>query len=319
MNLPCRICSSDAPHAFYRCREKMFGWGDEFAYFECDGCGCLQIATIPPDLGRFYPANYYSFNVQPVPQSGLKSRLAAIRDLCVATNLLGRFITPLISSRPDLVALARVPARKHARILDVGCGRGFLLSILHRAGFDRVGGIDPYLPGDIQVAPGLCVRKAALGQINEQFDLIILNHVFEHIESGAEMLALCEQHLSPQGTILMRFPVAGSEAWETYRENWLQLDAPRHMFLHTRKSFQLLAARIGLEVKNWICDSDAAQFWASELYQKGIPLIDRSGVMVNPADYFTKAQMKQFIGKSRIVNANGRGDQVSVLLTKKCS
>jgi len=29
--------------------------------------------------------------------------------------------------------------------------------------------------------------------------------------------------------------------------------------------------------------------------------------------------MKQFIGKSRIVNANGRGDQVSVLLTKKCS
>ena len=39
----------------------MFGYRDEFAYFACGQCGCLQIADIPPDMSRYYPANYYSF------------------------------------------------------------------------------------------------------------------------------------------------------------------------------------------------------------------------------------------------------------------
>lgn len=39
----------------------MFGFRDEFDYLECDECGCLQLITIPPDLIKYYPPNYYSY------------------------------------------------------------------------------------------------------------------------------------------------------------------------------------------------------------------------------------------------------------------
>lgn len=42
--------------------EMMFGFGEEFAYFECSKCGCLQISEIPVDISKYYPSDYYSFS-----------------------------------------------------------------------------------------------------------------------------------------------------------------------------------------------------------------------------------------------------------------
>jgi 2-polyprenyl-3-methyl-5-hydroxy-6-metoxy-1,4-benzoquinol methylase len=312
MNHTCQICLSSARHEVYSCREKMFGWGDEFTYFQCSQCGCLQIAATPPDLGRFYPPDYYSYHLQPLPQHGWKSRLAAARDFSKATGtgIRGRLLNLLVPARPDLASLAEVPARKEMRIIDVGCGRGQLLSILHRAGFNHLSGVDPYLSEDIEVLPGLYVRKQSLEQVSGPFDLIILNHVFEHVESGRQMLQTCRQRLSAQGKILLRIPTPESDAWEHYRENWVQLDAPRHLFLHTRASLQLLAEPLGLKIDKWVCDSTDFQYWASEAYRKGDPL---NGA--KPENYFSKAEMKIFAEKAKVANARQRGDQVTAVLS----
>ena len=42
-------------------KEMIFGFRDEFTYFECSKCGCLQIMQIPRNMGKYYPSNYYSF------------------------------------------------------------------------------------------------------------------------------------------------------------------------------------------------------------------------------------------------------------------
>jgi SAM-dependent methyltransferase len=316
MNYTCRICFSIAEHPTYCCREKMFGWADEFAYFQCVDCGCLQIADVPVDLSRFYPPNYYSFHIKPFPQTGWKSRLAGWRDHSAATGfgLFGKWLGRFQPANPDVASLAAVPARRNMRIIDVGCGRGRLLSILHRAGFNHLVGADPFLPEDIEVLPGLQVRKLSLEQIQDKFDLIMLHHVFEHIESGGQMLQACREHLKPQGKILLCFPTADSDAWEQYRENWVQLDAPRHLFLHTRTSFKLLAEKSGLKIEKWVCDSSAFQFWGSELYRKNLPLWDANGIEIKPESHFSKIEMKVFAERARKVNATQRGDQVVVVL-----
>jgi len=36
----------------------------------------------------------------------------------------------------------------------------------------------------------------------------------------------------PGGWCVIRIPTVSSFAWEHYREQWVQLDAPRHFFLH---------------------------------------------------------------------------------------
>lgn len=317
MSFTCKICLNKGSHKIYDCREKMFGWGDEFLYFQCVNCGCLQITVIPSNLARFYPATYNSYHSQLIPQRGWKSRLAALRDFSVATDkgFLGRLINRFMPARVDLTSLACVPLRKKMRILDVGCGSGSLLKFLHRAGFESLAGIDPFLPDDIKISSDLFVRKLSLDQIREQFDLIMFHHVFEHIESGQETLRLCRERLADHGKILLRFPVADSDAWELYRENWVQLDAPRHLFLHTRTSFDLLTKKAGLKIEKWFCDSTSFQFWGSELYQRNEPLFGADGIAATPENNFSKAEMKMFAARAKKTNAYERGDQVVAVLS----
>jgi hypothetical protein len=61
----------------------MIGLGEAFDYLECPVCGSLQIAEIPADLSRYYPADYYSYGRSPAPRAGrgLASGLRRRRDL----------------------------------------------------------------------------------------------------------------------------------------------------------------------------------------------------------------------------------------------
>lgn len=317
MNHTCRICANAAGNGDWLCREKMFGWGDPFTYFLCSQCGCLQIADIPKNQDRYYPPEYYSFRAEFLSRDNLKSRLAATRDRAAATGTgwLGRLLATWVPAREDVASLARVPARPEMRILDVGCGRGNLLRVLRRAGFHHLTGVDPFLAGDMEIEPGLPVRKCELKDVNEQFDLIMLHHVFEHLEFPGQTLADCVRRLAPGGKILLRHPTVESAAWEIYRENWVQLDAPRHFFLHTRKSLELLAERAGLQIEDYRRDSGSFQFWASELYRQGIPLAQGS---VHPQAHFSRAQWRRFSRQARELNAANRGDQcVAVLKAKR--
>jgi SAM-dependent methyltransferase len=316
MNEACRICGNTANQQQFTGSERMFGWGDSFPYFQCGRCGCLQIAAVPDDLARFYPPHYQSFAASPLPQRGLKAKLASTRDFFAATNagLLGRVIGQSRSMPGSLTSLAHVPVRKNMRILDVGCGSGQLLAVLHRAGFKHLAGIDPFVPNDIKVAPGVSVRKISLDRVGEQFDLIMLHHVFEHVPSGLEMLEHCRRRLTPLGKVLLRFPTADSDAWQQYRECWVQLDAPRHLFLHTKASLDLLAKKAGLKIEKWFCDSTDFQFWGSELFRRGRPLFDGQGTPARPSMFFEEDELKAFAEKARMANAAQRGDQVVVIL-----
>ena len=57
----CKICGNSEKNKEFKIREMMFGFRDEFTYFECSKCGCLQIAEIPKNISNYYPLNYYSY------------------------------------------------------------------------------------------------------------------------------------------------------------------------------------------------------------------------------------------------------------------
>ena len=190
MSLVCQICFSCGNHPTYRVRDQQFGWGDEFDYFCCADCGCLQISHVPENLARFYPPNYYSFHAHSAPQHGLKAWLRGKRDFSAATGggVMGRLLNKVKPASANILSMGAIPARKEMRILDVGCGSGGLLSLLHRAGMGRLEGADPYISGDLEFLPGLWVYKRTLDQVSGEFDLIMLHHAFEHVESGLELL-----------------------------------------------------------------------------------------------------------------------------------
>lgn len=96
----------------------------------------------------------------------------------------------------------------------------------------------------------------------------MFHHSFEHISDPLEALETVRSLLAPNGRCLIRVPVV-SWARNEYGANWVQIDAPRHFFLHTEKSMEILAEKVGLEITRVEYDSTEFQFWGSELSKRG--------------------------------------------------
>ena len=111
---------------------------------------------------------------------------------------------------------------------------------------------------------------------------------------------------------MIRIPIASSYAWRTYGVNWVQLDPPRHLFLHTVKSMSFSAEKAGLEVKDVFYDSGTLQFTGSERYSKNIPLMDKSGDTL-----FSEAELANFQRQADKLNKEKQGDQAGFYLYKQ--
>jgi SAM-dependent methyltransferase len=256
----CEICNS-SDGTIHRAREMMFGAGGQFLYRECHDCGCLSLLDVPSDLSRYYPEDYYSM------VHGGTTALRKLRDYIYLSAF-----SPCVNwhERSDLDVMRRCKLRKEHTLLDVGCGAGHLLKDLRELGYSAEG-VDPFVATDIRDRFGIRVYKKHLGEISGTYDLVLFQHSLEHMPLQLEVLRAARRRLLPEGACVVCIPVVGW-AWRQYGINWSQLDAPRHLFLHTLKSFSLIAVKAGFRIERVIYDSDEFQFWASDLYRQGIPL-----------------------------------------------
>lgn len=130
----CKICDNSKNNKEFKIKEMMFGFRDEFTYFECSKCGCLQIAEIPKNISKYYPLNYYSYK-KILNKNFIKEFFKAKRDeyALFKKGFIGEMIykkypNPFF----DLISKARI--NYNSNILDVGCGFGNYLLALNRIG-----------------------------------------------------------------------------------------------------------------------------------------------------------------------------------------
>lgn len=316
----CRICNSTSVDEILEVKEMMFGSGKLYKYEKCSNCGTLQIDTPIHDPELLYPKHYYSFNFS---QNNIKVKLnKLLSNNTVAAELgLGNIVRSLLKRGESKEARSlKGFIKKDSSILDVGCGSGKLLGALYALGFKKIEGIDPFIAQDI-VHPGWKVRKAFITDLDEKvkYDLIMLHHSFEHMENPKEVLQKIKTLLSPKGKCIIRIPVCDSQAYVTYKENWYQIDAPRHVFLHTTKSIQMLCHQTDLQLIETKDDSGMYQFICSEQYKRGISLNAPNSYFKLPfykQSIFTKDEIACFKSKSEELNKAGRGDQRIFVITK---
>ena len=145
----------------------------------------------------------------------------------------------------------------------------------------------------------------------------MLHHCFEHMSNPEDTLRNIYGILKPDGCVLIRIPVASSYAWKTYRTNWVQLDAPRHFFLHTEESIKILARKTGFMITEVVYDSTEFQFWGSEQHRHDIALFEEHSYRNSPRrSIFTKNQIKTFKAEARELNSKREGDQACFYLRK---
>lgn len=315
--MQCRICGDDSEHRTYQVKEMMLGKHDEHTYFQCNHCQCLQIANVPEDIASYYPDNYYSY-ADPAQQSGLKSLLMRQRDQYAVTgkSLLGRLLQ-FASPNDKLAMLRPLDLQKDSKILDIGCGAGHLLHSLKELRFENLLGLDPFNQEDIRYENGLIIEKRDIFSETKTWDVIMFHHSFEHLSDQHGTLQKAWEQLTPGGTVLIRVPTVSSYAWQHYGVNWVQLDAPRHLFLHSVESIKQLAEQHGFTLEKTLYDSFAFQFWGSEQYEQGIDLRSpRSYAENQHTAIFSKQEIKAFAKRSKELNAVNQGDQAAFYLRK---
>lgn len=305
----CRICGEASSIAPWTIPETMYATGESFEYLLCGSCGCLQIASFPADMGRYYASGYYSFAA---PRHSLVERIVRwLRDRQALTGAIP-WGNRLLERWPNvkLSILRKHGLKPESRILDVGCGGGYLLSILWQHGFRNLAGSDPFVESDIEFRPDAWIRKQALEAAGSGWDFILFNHSLEHMPEQVSVLSAARRLLASQGTCIVRIPLVSGEAWTRYGVHWAQIDAPRHFYLHSRKSIEIAARAAGFRIVDEIHDSEEFQFYGSALAARGL-----GHKQADPSAHFSVEEWRSFRQEARRLNLERRGDQAAFVLT----
>lgn len=273
----CRICGEATEHKLYRVKEMFFGTRQEFDYFECNNCQCMQILEIPKNLGDFYGKEYYSFKKPKIHKPQTSERI-------------------------------------ETRILDVGCGAGKWLAEKYEQGHVNLTGCDPFIKEDMFYEPCIHIKKCTIHEMAGTFDLIRLSDSLEHMTDPLEVLLSIERLLDVNGMCLISIPVFPNAAYELFGVDWFEWDAPRHLFLHSAKSMEYLCRRAGLRIERVHYNSQALQFISSLLYQRGIPYVEQGEEAIRNA--FTKKEVDEFVRLTAELNQKGYGDHAVFVVVK---
>lgn len=317
--MSCRICGSTDLGAPVSAREMLHGTRERFDYVECASCGCVQIAAIPDDLGRFYPRDYFSFRSHRDLDHNLVRRWIDPRRVRVSfggRDWLGA-VAEAVSRPFDYVDwVRRAGLGPDARVLDVGCGAGKTLLNMALGGFPEPQGVDPFIDETLTYRCGVTVHRQSLESFvagrEGGFDLVMFHHSLEHLVDPLAALRAARRLLSPRGRILIFVPTAGSFAWEHYGADWCNLDAPRHLHLLTEPAMRILAAGADLAVSEARSVGRLSQFTGSERYRMDIPANDPR----RDRDLFSRAQLAAWRARTDALNGEGRGDQMMFILAR---
>jgi len=319
MGTKCVSCGNSSHYQLHTVKEMMYGLREEFEYCECLDCGCLQIVDIPTTLDKYYPKNYYSFQV--TKRSDLVSRIKSLlgreqkRYSLFRQGVLGKFVH-IKYSYPEGELLRKLGIRKDWNILDVGCGAGSWLFTLRELGFTNLHGVDPFIDSDTG-ENSVKIQKGTIHELRnfQSYNLIRSNHSFEHMPDQYETLIKLRELLAFDGFCMIAMPVKTEAIWDRYGTNWVQIDAPRHLIIHTVASFTNLARRVGFDVVGVFFNSTAFQFWGSEQYMRDIPLKSSRSYSISPRNsIFSRKMIRYYHREAERLNRAGGGDQAIFVL-----
>lgn len=107
-------------------------------------------------------------------------------------------------------------------VLDIGCGTGFVMAALERAGF-AVAGLDMHLEGlrhaRARTRGPLFCESATRVPFSSQFDAVTLLDVIEHTADDVAVLREASGALRPGGALLVTVP-AHQRLWSAVDEAW---------------------------------------------------------------------------------------------------
>lgn len=198
---------------------------DPFRIEVCQNCGIAFTRPSPSELSNYYPSGYYG--------GGSKRFPAFVDHLQRALY------------RRRAAAVEQILGGK-GKVLDIGCGPGFLLREFRAQGWDVQGTeFSEQSAAHARHTLGLPVVVGDIAELKFEpgsFDAVILWHVLEHMIDPQRTIANVARLLRPGGLLLCAVPNFGSLEARLTRDKWFHLDVPRHLHHFTVQALTSLLA-----------------------------------------------------------------------------
>jgi hypothetical protein len=197
---------------------------ESFEIFQCTSCFSTVIVPVPVNLGNYY-LDYHSI---PKGSNWRRAVKACKNRLTVVNRCVG----------------------DSATILDVGAGSGTFV-----AAASEIGHLTFAIEQDKSCREN--IEAFMSGRVVEDLfsyekngfpapDVITLWHVFEHIPDPNDFLAQVSRIFPTTTKLVIEVPNAQSWLFRIMRSKWPHLDAPRHVFLPSKKGIECVAQRNGM-------------------------------------------------------------------------
>lgn len=203
-----------------------------FAVWTCPDCGLGRTLPAPSaaEIAKWYPESYY----------GKEN---------VRFNPVFESLTRLFQRRRAAVIFNRVP---RGPVLDVGCGRGWLLYFLREAGYEPHGlEFSDTAAWHARNRLGLEVLTCDFLEgphQRDRFNAVVFWHVLEHLPKPSETLARTRELLRPGGLVAVAVPNYESLQARLFGRHWFHLDVPRHYFHLGPRTLEALLTRHGFRI-----------------------------------------------------------------------
>lgn len=196
---------------------------EAFKIKKCSSChiGITELPTKNFDPSPYYPKTYYG--------------KVSVRFHPVIEFLIG------LSRWNRARKISSLMKGKTGKVLDIGCGRGHMLSELRKRKWD-VEGIEysekssVFARKVLNLPIKICPDMNYSNYPDNYFDVITLWHCLEHIQDPKVLLATIQKILKKDGLLLIEVPSFSSWQAKLSRGKWFHLDAPRHFYHFSRKS-----------------------------------------------------------------------------------
>lgn len=252
--LRCPACASSGPVAYSGLRDGLYASQGSWQFRRCARCRTLWLdpQPVPEDIHLAYRRYHTHGGDDDASTQRVAHRLTTLlrsayvderygysttRVPALVRKLLALPIRGWAGQRAEAdVAVALTPAGDPVTMLDIGCGGGSAVAFARSLGWDAAG-IDPD-PDAVATARRRGIR-ADVGELEAQgyptgkFDLIVMNHVIEHVHDPQRLLQECRRILAVGGRVLITTPNVGSALHLRYREHWRGLEPPRHLRIYS--------------------------------------------------------------------------------------
>jgi ubiquinone/menaquinone biosynthesis C-methylase UbiE len=148
-------------------------------------------------------------------------------------------------------------------VLDIGCSNGIFLDLYKKS---ETWGVEPsgsgYMMKDIRYTKHKIIHsyfeKAKLPQ--NYFDLVIMNHILEHVKDAEIVLAKIYRLLKKDGILFIDVPNAGGLGSKLLGDKWPYRLPNEHTYQFTKESLSKLVSGTGFNILHWESRSGIFEF-----------------------------------------------------------